>query len=165
MNKIEVTQVPQFTSPNPFTLVCTEMPDGDTNLAAICWWTHLSMAPATIGVAMGKTSYSGERLLETKRVLLAMPGAQIADAAFACGTASGRNKKKATEFGIEMTEVPGTTIKAPVCSRVVLDCQLTQTIEVGDHNLYICTVNAAYGDESKEPVFAWEGYGSVRPMK
>mgnify|MGYP005763278107 FL=1 len=39
MNKIEITKAPVFTSPNPITLICTEKPDGSTNLATLPFWS------------------------------------------------------------------------------------------------------------------------------
>ena len=33
MNKINISNAPAYTSPNSMTLICTEKPDGSTNLA------------------------------------------------------------------------------------------------------------------------------------
>ena len=33
MNKINISNAPVYTSPNSMTLICTEKPDGSTNLA------------------------------------------------------------------------------------------------------------------------------------
>ena len=35
MNKINISNAPAYTSPNSMTLICTEKPDGSTNLATL----------------------------------------------------------------------------------------------------------------------------------
>lgn len=70
MNKINLSQAARFTSPNPVTVVCTQKPDGSTNLATVSWWTYLSFNPNMIAYAMAKTSYSGEMCGTTKKLFL-----------------------------------------------------------------------------------------------
>lgn len=165
MEKITIAQASQLTSPNPMTLVCTETPSGNTNLAAVSWWMYLSFNPGMIGFAMNKNSYSGEMVRRNERVVLAMPGVDIAEAAMSCGTVSGRTKDKVKEFGIAMKELPDCNIKIPKHTRLAIECKLVDTVEVGDHFLYVCTVEGVYGDESQEALFAWEGYASLRPAR
>lgn len=164
MKKITFGDAAKMTSPNPITLVCTGTPDGRTNLAAVSWWTYLSTDPLMVCFAMGKKSYSGELVRQNKEVLLAMPAAEIAEAAFRCGTVSGRSENKADKFGIELTEFAGSSIKVPVHSRMVFACRLANTVETGNHYLYICDVDGMYGDNAKTQLFAWEGYASLRPL-
>ena len=52
MKSIDIKDIPNLTSPNPVSLVCTELPDGGTNLAAISWWTFVSFEPPLIGIAI-----------------------------------------------------------------------------------------------------------------
>ena len=91
MKKIELPFASRLTSPNPVTLVCTQKPDGSTNLAAVSWWTYLSYNPNMICYAMAKTSYSGEMVRSNKKVILTVPGAAIADAVLGCGSTTGRD--------------------------------------------------------------------------
>jgi flavin reductase (DIM6/NTAB) family NADH-FMN oxidoreductase RutF len=165
MEKIKISQASKLTSPNPFTLVCTETPSGSTNLAAVSWWVYLSYNPGMIAFALAKTSYSGEAVRKNKKVVLAMPGVEISAAAFSCGTVSGRDKNKAEAFGIELKELSGSNIQIPVHSRLALECRLKETVETGDHILHICNVDNVYSDVSEEAVFAWNGYSELRPAK
>lgn len=73
VNKINLPKASGLTSPNPVTLVCTEKPDGGTNLATVSWWTYLSFNPSMIAYAMAKTSYSGEMVRANGRVILTIP--------------------------------------------------------------------------------------------
>ena len=165
MNKINLPQAAKLTSPNPVSLVCTQKPDGFTNLATVSWWTYLSFNPNMIGYAMAKTSYSGEMVRNNKKVILTIPGTEIAEAVMGCGSTTGRDTDKVAQFGIELTEVEGSDIKIPVHSRVAIVCSMKEYHEVGDHYLYICDVEQVYGTVVEEALFAWNGYSQVHPAK
>ena len=165
MEKIKLAKASGLTSPNPVTIVCTQKEDGSTNVATVSWWTYLSFNPEMIAYAMAKTSFSGERVRENKKVVLTVPGAEIAKEVIGCGTSSGRNTDKVAKLGLEMQELPETDIRIPLHSRVAIECTLKEYHEVGDHYLYICNVNNVYGNDQEEAVFAWNGYGEIRPAK
>lgn len=162
MNKISLPQASKLTSPNPVTLVCTQKPDGNTNLATVSWWNYLSYNPNMIAYAMAKTSYSGERVRETGKVILTIPSEEIADEVMKCGMSTGRTTDKADEYGIALQDISESDIKIPVHSTVAIKCSLKEFIETGDHYLYICNVEEVYADESKKSVFAWNGYSEIR---
>ena len=130
MQKMNLPQACCLTSPNPVTIVCTEKPDGSTNLATVSWWTYLSFNPNMIAYAMAKTSYSGEMVRNNRKVILTIPGAKIAEAVMGCGSTTGRDTDKISKFGIELMEVEGSTTKIPVHSRVAIVCNLKEYCEV-----------------------------------
>lgn len=165
MIKISLPKASVMTSPNPVSLVCTQKPDGSTNLATVSWWTYLSYNPNMIAYAMAKTSYSGEMVRNNKKVVLTVPGAEIADAVMGCGMSTGRDTDKITKYGIEMQEIPDCEIKIPLHSKVAIQCNLKEFVETGDHYLYICTVEQVYGNDQEEAVFAWNGYSQIRSAK
>lgn len=165
MEKINLSKAAVLTSPNPVALVCTQKPDGSTNLAAVSWWTYLSFNPNMIAYAMAKTSYSGEMVRESRKVILTIPGASIADAVVGCGSTSGRTTDKVSKFDIAMQSLPNSDIQIPLHSRVAIQCSLKEFVEVGDHYLYICNVEQVYGDEGEVAVFAWNGYSQIAPAK
>jgi len=165
MEKINLPRAAKLTSPNPVSLVCTEKPDGTTNLATVSWWTYLSFNPNMIAYAMAKTSYSGEMVRNNKKVILSIPGAEIAQAVMGCGSTTGRDTDKVQRFGIELAGVEGSNIRIPAHSRVAIQCSLKEYHEVGDHYLYICDVEQVYGDEREEALFAWNGYAKIAPAK
>lgn len=165
MKKINLPQASGLTSPNPVTLVCTQKPDGSTNLATVSWWTYLSFNPCIIGYAMAKTSYSGEMVRENKKVILTIPGTAIAEAVVECGSTTGRDTDKVNKFQVEMQKLPTSGIEIPLHSRVAIQCRLKEFVEVGDHYLYICDVEEVYGNEEEEAVFAWNGYSEIRSAK
>lgn len=165
MNKITLPEASNLTSPNPVSLVCTQKPDGTTNLATVSWWTYLSYNPPMIAYAMGKTSYSGEMVRSNKKVILTIPSTAIAEAVMGCGMSTGRNTDKIAKLGIEMQSISGSEINVPLHSRVAIQCSLKEFVETGDHYLYICNVEQVFGNAQEEAVFAWNGYGEIRPAK
>lgn len=165
MKKITLPQASKLTSPNPVTVVCTLKPDGSTNLATVSWWTYLSYSPNMIAYAMAKTSYSGEMVRNNKKVILTIPGTQIADAVMGCGMTTGRDTDKVSKYNIELAEVENSKICIPAHSRVAIVCNLKEYYEVGDHYLYICDVEQVYGNEAEEALFAWNGYAQLRSAK
>lgn len=162
MKAITLPKASRLTSPNPITIVCTQKPDGSTNLATVSWWTYLSYNPAMVAFAMAKTSYSGEMVRRNGKVILATPGTAMAEAVMGCGTSTGRNTDKITQYGIEMQTLPDSDIRLPLHSRVAILCSLKEFIETGDHYLYICNVEHVYGNESEDALFAWNGYSQIR---
>lgn len=165
MEKIRLPQAAQLTSPNPVSVICTQKPDGTTNLATVSWWTYLSFHPNKIAYAMAKTSYSGEMVRRNRKVILTIPGAAIAEAVMGCGNTTGRNTDKAAKFGIALAKVEGSDIQIPVHSRLAIQCCLEEYHEVGDHYLYICNVEQVYGNEAEEALFAWNGYSQLYPAQ
>jgi flavin reductase (DIM6/NTAB) family NADH-FMN oxidoreductase RutF len=165
MKKITIGQASKLTSPNPLTVVCTETPEGNTNLATVSWWTYLSFNPGIVGFAMAKTSFSGEMVRRNNEAILAMPGKDMAAAVISCGSTTGRDTNKSKKFNIELKVYPDSVIKIPKHTRVAIKLRLTETVEVGDHYFYICSVEQVYGDEAEEALFAWDGYSQVRPIK
>ena len=165
VEQIRLSQAAVLSSPNPVALVCTEKPDGAANFATVSWWTYLSFHPEMVAFAMSKRSYSGEMVRAGKKVVLAIPGTQIADAVMGCGSTSGRDTDKAARFGIDCAALPGGTIQVPVHSRVAIQCGLKEFHEVGDHYLYICEVEQVYGNEAERALFAWNGYSRLGPAE
>lgn len=165
MKEITLPKASQLTSPNPVTLICTRKPDGTANLATVSWWTYLSYNPYMIAFAMAKTSFSGEMIRKNKKVILSVPGEEIADAVLGCGSTSGRNTDKIAKFNIELDEINGCDIKIPLHSRLALVCDLKEFIETGDHYLYICNVTNVFGNKAEKALFAWNGYSKIRPAE
>ena len=120
MDKINLHKAAKLTAPNPVTMVCTRKEDGATNLATVSWWTYLSYHPNLIAFAMAKESYSGERVRQSKEVIVTVPGAALAQAAMGCGSYSGREMDKAAQYDIALMPVEGSGIQIPVHSRLAM---------------------------------------------
>ena len=159
MERISINEAQKQTSPNPITLICVEESPGITNLAAVSWWTYLSMQPPMLGFALSKEGYSGELIKKNGNLVLSIPGEALVDAAFKCGCVSGRDVQKAEEFGIEMT-LEGES-KFPVNSKLAFACSLESTADAGDHTFYICKIDDVFFNSNEKQLFSWDGYAKL----
>lgn len=165
MRSLTLLDAAKCTSPNPLALICSQTPDERTNLAAVSWWTYLSLEPATIGFAMMKSSYTGEMLRRNRQAVLTIPGRPLARAVMQCGSTSGRTVDKAKEFGIALKKIPDCSISIPEHSVVAVQCILRDFVDVGDHYFYICDAAHCYADAEESPLFAWKGYAKIAPAQ
>lgn len=164
MQEITISQAQKLTSPNPFGLVCTCDAEGRANLMALSWWTYVSNRPATIAVCLSQKGYSGSVIKATGEFALCLPRAELAQAAFACGTCSGRDTDKAEKFAIELepaSAINGSVVKR---SRVVFECKVVNAVPAGDHDLFIAEVAAIRADPESTGLWSFEGYAELRPV-
>ncbi len=165
MKELTIMEATVFTSPNPLTLICSRNEDGSTNLAPICFVSYLSFNPPMVGFAAGKQSHTGKRVRETGKVIVTVPAKNLAQAVMACGSSTGAVCRKVEENQIAMTSVEGSDIQIPADTRLAMVATLQQSVEVGDHILHICRVDKFLGDDSKEGLYAWNGFGKAAPAK
>lgn len=163
MEKIDLPKATEYTSPNPVTVVCTTKPDGTPNLAPVSWFTVVSFNPPMVCFAMGQRSYTGEMFRANGEAVITVPGSGIAHQVMSCGMRSGRDADKSG--AMELTDMPGTSIRIPADSKVAIRVSLVRYEETGDHYLYVCDVEDVMGDEGKDALFAWNGYSKLAPAK
>ena len=161
MDNILIGQAQKLTAPAPFGLLTTRKPDGNTNLMAVSWWTYLSNHPPMLGVCLSKKGLSGSLIEANEEFGLSIVGETIKDAAFLCGTCSGRTVDKAAEFGIPL--IGSSVISTPLVadSRVAFECRLKGRAEAGDHVFYLAEIVSVQGDNSVRQLFAWDGYARL----
>ena len=158
---VNIKEVQKLTSPNPFALVSTRKDDGTTNLMALSWWTYVSNRPATIAVCLSKKGFSGELIRTNREFGLSIVDESLKEAAFLCGTCSGRTENKPEKFGIELMESSEIGTRLVKAHKAALECRLTDTVDAADHTIYIAEVVAAHCDAEKKQLFAMKGYSAL----
>jgi flavin reductase (DIM6/NTAB) family NADH-FMN oxidoreductase RutF len=143
-------------------LISSLTPEGDTNLAAVCWWTFLESEPPMIGFSMANESYTCRLLKKNGKTVLSIPGETIADEAFKCGTVSGRDINKALEYNIALVGAP---VKYPVNSKVAFVCTLVNTIPVGACTFFICNIDEILYNENEHHLYAWDGSDKLTTIR
>lgn len=81
------------------------------------------------------------------------------------GSSNGGQTDKLKETPIALQSVEGSDIQIPEDSRIAFVVSLVQTIEADDHYLYLCNIEKMVADETKEALFAWDGYAKVAPAQ
>ena len=163
MKALNIMEATVYTSPNPLTLICSQNEDGTTNLAPICFVSYLSFNPPMVGFATGKQSHTGKRVRETSKVIVTVPGENLAGVVMACGSSTGAKVNKVAENNIEMKSVEDSDIQIPADTKLAMVATFQEAVEVGDHILHICQVDKFLGNEDKKGLYAWNGFGKVAP--
>jgi len=163
MKALNIMEATVYTSPNPLTLICSQNEDGTTNLAPICFVSYLSFNPPMVGFATGKQAHTGKRVRETSKVIVTVPGENLAGVVMACGSSTGAKVNKVAENNIEMKSVEDSDIQIPADTKLAMVATLQEAVEVGDHILHICQVDKFLGNEDKKGLYAWNGFGKVAP--
>ena len=83
----------------------------------------------------------------------------------AYGSFSGNEQDKLKETPIVLQNIEGSNIQIPEDTRAAFVVSLAQTMESGDHYLYLCNIEKIVADESKDALFAWDGYAKVAPAQ
>ena len=165
MKEINIGQATAITSPDPLVLVCTAKEVGGLNMAPVSFFMYASFNPPMLAFAMGKAANSGENIRRTGRAVLAAPGISLKDAVMAYGSANGGKTDKLKEMPIALQSIEGSDIQIPEDSRIAFVVSLSQVIEAGDHYMYLCNIDKIVADDTKEALFAWEGYAKVAPAQ
>ena len=158
--KHSISEVQKATSPNPFCLITSG--DGEsTNIMALSWWTYLSNHPASVAICVSKKSYSGSLIKQNGMFALCLADVSIKDAAFSCGVCSGRTCNKAAEFKIALKKASIITPMLIEKSPVSLECRVTQTVDAGDHDMFIAEIVETHLNLDYKHIAAYEGYRRV----
>ena len=165
MKEIQIGQATALTSPDPLVLVCTRKEDGTLNMAPVSFFMYASFDPPMLAFAMGKTANSGENIRRTGKAVLAVPGVTLKDAVMAYGSKNGGVVDKLKELPVPLQSIAGSEIQIPEDSRVAFVVSLAETVKSGDHYLYLCRIEKMMADDTKEALFAWNGYAKVAPAQ
>lgn len=165
MKEINIGQATAITSPDPLMLVCTRKEDGTVNMAPVSFFMYASFDPPMLAFAMRPTANSGVNITRTGKAVLAAPGVSLRDAVMAYGSASGGAKDKLAERPIALQSMEGTDIPFPEDARIAFAVTLERTVTAGDHSLFLCGIDKILADDSREALFAWDGYAKVAPAR
>ena len=161
MKEVNIKQATEITSPNPLVLICTKKEDNSLNIAPVSFFMYSSFNPPMIAFALHKTSNSGENVKRTNNAILVAPGISLKDAVMAYGSSNGEEKNKLKETPIVLQNIQGSDIQIPEDSRIAFIVSLERIIESGDHYIYLCNIKKIFADDTKEALFAWDGYAKV----
>lgn len=161
MKEINIGQATAMTSPNPLVLVCTEKENGCFNIAPVSFFMYTSLQPPMLAFAMGKESNSGENIRRTRKAVIATAGVSLKEAVMTYGSTSGKKVDKIAHTPIVLQNIEGSDISFPEDTKLAFVVSLKETIEAGDHYLYLCNIDKIVADETKEALFAWNGYAKL----
>lgn len=165
MKEITLAEAAKLTSPQQLVLVCTRKADGTPNMAPVSFFSFASFREPMVAVCLGKASCSGENIRRNGKAVIAVPGAGIAAEVKAFGTVHGDRADKLDRWPIAMQTDESSDIPFPSECRTAYITSLVNTVEAGDHLMYLLKVEKSLGDGTVSPLFAWDGYARVAPLE
>lgn len=133
--------------PLPAVMVSCAGKDGRPNVMTAAWTGTICSDPAMVYVSVRKERFSHHMLMETKEYVINLTTEALAKATDYVGVKSGRDMDKFE--AMHLTPVMGTLKYVPMIeeSPVCIECEVTQVLELGSHDMFIAKVKNVYADE------------------
>lgn len=118
------------------------------NLITIGWTGTICTQPSMVSISVRPERYSYQLIKDSGEFVINLPTRKLVRAVDWCGVKSGRDYDKFAEM--KLTPLPAGTVSCPILaeSPVNLECQVTQVIPLGSHDLFLAKVTAVDVDEA-----------------
>ncbi len=118
------------------------------NIITLAWVGTLCSEPPIIGVSIRPSRYSHALVKVAGEFAVNVPTAEMVRAVDWCGNVSGHSEDKFKAMGL--TPVPTQVIHTAAIKEcpLTIECQVTQTIHLGTHELFLGKVVAVQVDEA-----------------
>ena len=152
--RVEGRGIAALLHPRPVYLISACGPDGITNVATVAWVTPLSHTPPLVGLSVRPSSRTGTMIAESGEFVVNVVDTSMCSAVQYCGNAANSGTDKADDLSLEL--VPAEQVAVPRLGAALgwLECRVEQSIEAGDHVLFIARVLAARAREGFDG--AWD---------
>ena len=131
--------------PSPAGLVTSASEDGRPNIITLGEIFNISISdPVILGIAIAKPRYSHELISATRQYVVNLPTARMVEIVDRCGSVSGRDVNKFTEF--PLTPVAADKVTPPLIAEcpMNIECRVIGIQEIGDHDLFLGEVLAEH---------------------
>jgi flavin reductase (DIM6/NTAB) family NADH-FMN oxidoreductase RutF len=149
MNILNDSEAVALSAPFPYALVTSLDMKGRPNAMGITWVTRTSFDPFLIMVSIDKRRYSHEGILNNKEFVLNYPNEDQAEAAWICGTKSGRDGDKIKLAGLTLADSKAVKVPSIDGVTVAFECKVIDQFETGDHTVFIGQVVSMSGNPDK----------------
>ena len=131
----------------PAVMVSVADREGKSNIFTVAWAGTVCTNPPMVGISVRPSRYSHHMIVETGEFVINLTTRALARATDYCGVRSGRDVDKWKETGL--TPVQSDVVKAPCIAQspVNIECRVTQTLQLGSHDLFIAQVAAVHADD------------------
>jgi flavin reductase (DIM6/NTAB) family NADH-FMN oxidoreductase RutF len=144
--------------PQPTTLIATQNGEGEVNLMMASWVGIVSKTPPTIAVSLNCDRHTYANIKANGTFSVNVVPAKMAQAADACGLASGKNvdKKKLTGLDVSPGTLEGVFLVDE--SPLNVECRYVNEVELGDYRLVMGEIveihacEAAFDEHGKADV-------------
>jgi flavin reductase (DIM6/NTAB) family NADH-FMN oxidoreductase RutF len=133
---------------HPDLIVGTYDLEGRPNMMAAAWGGICSSEPPSVGISLRPSRYTYQSLLEKREFTISIPSEEHIVEADYVGIESG---KKVDKFAVTgLTPIRSDLVDAPYVDEfpVVLECRLSNTLELGVHTLFVGEILDVKVDEA-----------------
>jgi flavin reductase (DIM6/NTAB) family NADH-FMN oxidoreductase RutF len=125
------------------TILVTSKFQNKANIMTAAWCMPVSHKPPMVAVAVGKSRFSHELILESGEFAINIPHRDLLEVWY-CGTNSGRTTDKFSLCGL--TPVAGNCIATPLIAECLgaIECRLDSHPTAGDHTVMVGEVLAVW---------------------
>lgn len=162
MTKVE-TNINNSFYPLPAILV-TAGKKGNWNVMTAAWASKICMEPPTLCVAVRKERLTHPLIVEHGTFALNIPTADLVEAVDICGVVSGREMDKFERCGLTPIEGPKTGTAIIEECPVVFECEVTNTVNIGSHDLFIGKVVSRLVDPEYMGEHGKMDYDILKPL-
>jgi len=112
----------------------------EPNIITIAWTGTICTNPAMTYISIRKERHSYPLIKDSGEFVINLTTKKLVKATDFCGVKSGRDFNKFETLGL--TPTPSTFVNAPMIeeSPVSIECQVTQIIELGSHDMFLAKV-------------------------
>jgi len=123
--------------PQPTTLIATQNGEGEVNLMMASWVGIVSKTPPTIAVSLNCERHTYANIKASGTFSVNVVPAKMAQAADACGLASGKkvDKQKLTGLDVSLGTLEGVSLVDE--SPLNVECRYVNEVELGDYRLVL----------------------------
>jgi flavin reductase (DIM6/NTAB) family NADH-FMN oxidoreductase RutF len=134
--------------PTPVWVVGSYDKEGKANVMTAAWGGICCSKPPCVGISLRKSRYTFDNIMERKAFTVNIPSEAYTKEADYFGIVSGKKADKFVAAGL--TPVNSDLVDAPYVKEfpLVLECKLTQEIEIGIHTQFIGEIIDVKADES-----------------
>ncbi len=136
-----------YLSPVPAVMVSCG-PREKPNIITLAWVGTICSGPPMLSISMRPSRYSNELVKQAGEFAVNLPPLDLVRETDYCGSVSGRKVDKFAATGL--TPVPAKAIGTVIIGEcpVNIECQVTQVLSLGVHDLFLGKVVAVQVDES-----------------
>ena len=149
MQTLTPNQGVALAAPMIYSLVTSLDTNGRPNALGVSWVMRTSLDPFLLMISIDHSRYSHAGIDFHKEFVVHYPSAEQAEAAWFCGTRSGRDIDKIKEAGLSLIDSVAVQVPTIEGATVAFECKVVGQFETGDHTVFIGKVVATRGDPQK----------------
>ena len=148
--------------PTPVWVIGSYDKEGKPNVMTSSWVGICCSKPASLMTCLRKATYTHGNIMGRKAFTVNIASESSAHQAAYVGRVSGRNVDKFEKTGL--TPIKSTLVDAPYIKEfpLIIECQLTKTVELGSHTMFIGEIRDVKGDQ---PILSEEGVPDIKKLK